>query len=95
MTRETAQKHREAYNAFCEGKPIQILSCLNGEWVECNTPNWSHDREYRIKPREPREFYIIAWQNGAYSSPYTEMPRTDSPVMRVREILDERGEVGA
>ena len=90
MTRETAQKHREAFNAFCDGKTIQYRKpgCQNfGEWETNYSPVWNPEYEYRIKPREPREWKGKAHSLGTGNSIFEGPTLEDGEIIRVREIL--------
>jgi hypothetical protein len=82
MTRETAQKHRKEILALMEGKDIQLFG-YDKIWHDCPDPQFSEFRQYRIKPREPREFTIYANDDGACYG----MPVTGFQQIRVREIL--------
>lgn len=84
MTRETAQKHRKEINAFADGKDIQTLF-PDGTWQDCPCPAWTFSEEYRIKPREPREFTIWVHASGDLVGTPTGHPGFQQ--IRVREIL--------
>lgn len=50
MTREAILKNKEIFDAWLDGKQIQILD-TNGNWVDVRTDvKWKEHREYRIKP---------------------------------------------
>jgi len=48
MTRYTCQKHRLAYNAFCNGYRIEMRNPETGTWSETVEPCWLPDWEYRV-----------------------------------------------
>ena len=48
MTRYTCQKHRVAYNAFCNGYRIEMRNPETGTWSETTEPCWLPDWEYRV-----------------------------------------------
>lgn len=63
MTRETAQKLLPIIQAFAEGKEIEFEKAPN-EWIPAQAPSWHYGMNYRIKPREPREFWAC-WNKDA------------------------------
>ena len=50
MTRERANELKEVFNAFCEGKEIELdTGC---KWRTIQTPTFDNASNYRIKPTE-------------------------------------------
>ena len=50
MTREGYNKHKEVFEAWLDGKQIQILG-ENGQWIDSLADiKWKEHKEYRIKP---------------------------------------------
>ena len=50
MTREGYNKHKEVFEAWINGKQIQILA-ENEQWVDCpDNVKWKEHKEYRVKP---------------------------------------------
>lgn len=52
MTREETVERIKVMQAFVDGKQIEYRDSI-GEWRETNSPVWSPDTKYRIKP-EPK-----------------------------------------
>ena len=51
MTREEAKQLLPIIQAYAEGKTIECKGkSLFGSWTEANSPSWSDNLEYRIKP---------------------------------------------
>lgn len=86
MKRENALQYLPLIQAFAEGKTIQIN---NGA---VSSPNWldldghvSFNRElerYRIKPPEPRTFYVVLSEQGNLVGTYTSEERANDRVYR-------------
>ena len=83
MTRKDAERLLEFFpiiRAFSEGKPIQYKR-LNGlspiDWTDINTPSFSTNYEYRVRPEPPKPLEILMWVHTqtnevlhrAYTSP--------------------------
>ena len=50
MTREGYNKHKEVFEAWLDGKQIQILG-ENGQWIDSLADiKWKEHKEYRVKP---------------------------------------------
>ena len=47
----TPHKHCEVIKAWADGKEIQAKSTVDGSWINCYSPTFANDAEYRIKPR--------------------------------------------
>jgi hypothetical protein len=43
--------HADAIIAWANGAEIEVRT-LDGKWVETNHPAWTHDMQYRVKPKE-------------------------------------------
>jgi len=55
-------KHADLIIAWAEGAEIQIRT--GGKWCDLSCPFWdSPKQKYRIKPREPRRFWVNAYPN--------------------------------
>ena len=68
-------KHAELIKAWADGAEIEFFDIFLKEWIISPTPNWSEDREYRIKP-EPKPdvvkyMGIINQESGYLVSHYT------------------------
>lgn len=68
MTRETAQKLLPVITAWSEGKDIQARTPGTGAsgWETPTMPSFREDLEWRIKPREPREWKVKGMDGGDY-----------------------------
>ena len=62
MTRERAKELQPVFNAFADGKTIQVFSISLNNWRDIPDPNWESDGHYRIKP-EPRVFWVNIYQD--------------------------------
>ena len=51
MTREGILKHKEVFDAWLDGKPIQLYLKSKNAWLDVDVPNWDIELEYRIKPK--------------------------------------------
>lgn len=96
MTRETAQKllkNADLMAVYAAGGHIQ--ENMLGEWRDIDAPSFDRPpKAYRIKPREPREFWVSDHDNGKYRYTYDEEPdpkhfdkRQNVELFKVREIL--------
>ena len=47
----TPHKHCEVIKAWADGAEIQAKSTVDGSWINCYSPTFANDVEYRIKPR--------------------------------------------
>lgn len=90
MTRETAQKLLPVIQAYAEGKTIQE-NVGNGRWVDLPSPDFYRKPEnYRIKPREPREFWLCRCgrvTDITETKPTKRMADVAWEVIPLREIL--------
>lgn len=75
MTREEAQTIRDAFNAFCEGKTVQMRPVPDRyqgakftDWTDNENPNWYQNCEWRVKP-EPL-FLWGAFRDRKSTNPY-------------------------
>ena len=57
MNREEAEKLLPVFQAFIEGKRIQVYDDRNDRWKDISSPDWISGCEYRIKPNEPKKKY--------------------------------------
>lgn len=63
----TPHKHAEVIKAWAEGEPIQIWESVRGQWIDWPdnlAPSWFESRQYRVKPKEPRRFWINVYAEG-------------------------------
>jgi len=58
MIREQAIAVREAFNAFCDGKEIQLFSADMEKWVTTECPTFHPLCKLRVKP-EPLESWAV------------------------------------
>ena len=67
MTREQAIEMREVFNAFCDGKEIQIASRMykQKDWSECSDLEFNPNYLYRIRP-EPMELWVVKHGNTVW-----------------------------
>lgn len=52
--------HRAVIEHWCDGGEVEIKTCVGEAWDSCD-PQFAHNREYRIKQREPKPGE--AWEN--------------------------------
>lgn len=64
MNREGFNKHKDLILAWAVGVPIQGWSVVNQTWFDIDVPEWWDTRVYRIKPAEPRVWYVPVYKNG-------------------------------
>lgn len=73
---KTPHKHAELIKAWADGAEIEFFDIFLKEWTISPTPNWSEDREYRIKP-EPKpdviRFFTYEW-NPINETTYGSVP---------------------
>lgn len=65
MTTNKPHKHAEVIKAWADGAVIQYKTS-GGRWADVfdNYPLWSATEVYRVKPREPREFFVNTYPGG-------------------------------
>ena len=68
----TRHKHYDAIVAWADGVEIQAKSTVDGSWINCYSPTFSNDAEYRIKPKTVKR---EGWVN-IYRSHRPDMPET-------------------
>jgi hypothetical protein len=68
MNREGFNKHKDLILAWAAGATIQFLDD-DGNWQDISTPSWLLTYEYRIKPAEPRVWYIPMYRNKTLGFP--------------------------
>ncbi len=61
-------KHADLIIAWANGSDIEVYQC--DEWFGLKAPTWSDKHEYRIKPREPRRFWVNVYHNGSIYGSY-------------------------
>ncbi len=61
-------KHCDLIIAWAKGNDIEHKNC--GAWTLANNPDWGNNIRYRIKPREPRRFWINVYHNGSIFGSY-------------------------
>lgn len=66
QTTLTPQPHAEQIKAWADGAQIEFrgASDTDGAWRSCRRPTWREPTRYRVKPREPREFYMNTYPGG-------------------------------
>jgi hypothetical protein len=66
MTREGYNKHKEVFEAWLDGKQIQILG-ENGQWIDSLADvKWKEHKEYRVKPTKI-EFEDCSFNDEEYA----------------------------
>jgi len=61
-------KHAPLIIAWAEGAEIQFKGELSSCWLPTGNPMWRDNYKYRIKPREPRRFWVNVYDG--YASVY-------------------------
>ena len=103
MHRKEAREIVENYElikALAEGEIIQYYS--HGSWHDTTSPTFHPDYRYRVKPPEPREFWLnIYIDGGSYVHMSEESAKNASRLntgcgfierVHVREVVDEETE---
>lgn len=95
---QTPHVHAECIKAWADGAPIQVRESGAAEWhpLTRTAPRWGSRFEYRIKPREPREFwanlYVTSVESGYlhHTKEEAERARTGDCIgtVRVREVIE-------
>jgi hypothetical protein len=67
MNREGFNKHKDLILAWAAGADVQFLK--DGNWLNIRTPSWLNMYKYRIKPAEPRVWYIPVYRDGTLGFP--------------------------
>lgn len=84
-------KWAKEIKAWADGAEIQCRYVGGVNWGSAPNPSWHDDLEYRVKPREPREWWLVydarcdryvAWMKG---SP---CPIYGADAIKVREVLE-------
>ena len=52
MNRSEAEKFLPVFQAFAEGKQVQIYDISNDRWNDIDEPEWCSGCEYRVKPEK-------------------------------------------
>jgi hypothetical protein len=50
MDKKGIIKHKEVFEAWLEGKEIQVFNTILEKWEECPDPEFWENNQYRIKP---------------------------------------------
>lgn len=82
MNRADFIRHKELILAWAAGADVQFWNELTKKWNDAPLPSWSPNYTYRIKPDEPRVFYIPVY-NGGYGwgrprGTYSHNPKQDA-----------------
>jgi hypothetical protein len=74
---------------YANGGVVQI-KLADGVWRNFfDKPNWNwEDNEYRIKPKEPREFWVVQFPNG-YNAYECKQKGFEGRMIHVREVIEE------
>ena len=70
MTRETAKGFLPIFQAFGEGKTIQVRFDGSAKWTECLSLFGDPRGEYRVKPEKPVIWALMDLDNNLYSITY-------------------------
>jgi len=99
MNRKEAPEHIKLIQAWLDGEKIQWFyseaGTSRGVWNDFETDDEIHlhgGMEHRIKPKEPREFWIdTVATGGSHLEAFEQEPnRKDGwPYIKVREVLNE------
>ena len=49
MIREGILKHKEVFDAWLEGKEVEVLNTKKGIWEYISNPYWVKSHQYRVK----------------------------------------------
>ena len=95
MNRERAKELLPIIQAFADGAEIEWKGGVGTGWRKSSC-EFADNTEYRIKPKEPREFWIVGVTNRSDRFPHVLSPKekerhfADSGrYIKVREVLDE------
>ncbi len=70
MAQNKRHIHYDLIIAWAEGSEIECLQVDNTRWMLVSNPQWNRDDQYRIKPREPRRFWVNVYHNGSIYGSY-------------------------
>jgi len=90
MNRERVKELLPVFEAFVDGKAIQFRLSGDSEWLDMPIDEQlvltfpATDYEYRVKPKEPREFWINTETMKAYMPGAT---LQNGKHIKVREVL--------
>ena len=90
MNREDTKKAIEVMQAFIDGGEVEARINNNHEWVTLKSadPAWGwSESDYRIKPQEPREFWMYPVPGGFHVGMDGQTAKDYSGVIKVREVL--------
>jgi hypothetical protein len=90
--------HAEFIKAWADGAVIQHRSC-DGSWQDTayNKPLWEPSIEYRVRPAEPREFYVNVYGRCVEEDNHVHRSRADADAcahstrlecIKVREVIE-------
>ena len=85
MNRERAKELLPIIQAFADGEEIEWKGGVGICWRK-SSGEFADNTEYRIKPKEPREFWI---HPRSAKSCIKNDPGTGAGYFKVREVLDE------
>ncbi len=88
-------KHCDLIIAWAEGAEIEVLQKDDHKWMKLTSPQWNIGSTYRIKPREPRRFWINVYHNGSIFGSYIDRTqgcrncRDGGETIEVVEVIDD------
>jgi len=90
-------KHADLIIAWAEGAEIECLNENTHDWGLVPHPRWMGGYSYRIKPREPRRFWVNVYggHKDGYASVYTleqaaiSVYNPDGETIEVVEVLED------
>ena len=73
MDYEQTKEAIKVMQAYVDGEEIEACArdhMVSYDWYDCPTPNWDFSIwDYRIKPKEPRKYWIVFKDGSPYSKP--------------------------
>lgn len=94
MNRESFNKHKDLILAWAVGVPIQYFSNMRDVWCDVDVPSWGDNYQYRIKPVEPRVWYIPIYYHGGFGYPrdedlYKQTDTSDTPIKEWIRVVED------
>ena len=86
MNRKRAKELNNILQEWISGKTLQCRVSPDDDWNDIHKTCFPDDIEYRIKPDEPKEFWVNIGEDGYLLGIHTS-PREG--LIKVREVLDD------
>lgn len=89
-----SHKHKEMIIAWAEGETIEVWDEDFNEWINCISPGWHDNSEYRIKPKDIVYTTHIFWTKTNRIASYEGFLSTDAnDTHNVKFVFDREGKL--